>query len=123
MQKYCWFVLLLFLTSVGLAQEPLLAKQNKKIIDLISALTEVRRANRMMLKHNGHPLIIQIDQEPGKNQSHYTVSVSEDLREQDHSVTIMRFCVYPKTYAISYYDIVTEKHIPLKQWRAYGSKW
>lgn len=77
----------------------------------------------MMLKHNGRPLIIEVDEEPAKDYPYYAVSVSEDLREQGHSVTILRFCINYKTYAIYFDDIIASKRIPLKTWRMHGSKW
>jgi hypothetical protein len=104
-------------------QPTVVTKEDRKVIELISSLREVRDANKIMLKHNGRPLIIVVDNDPRKDNPYYTVSVSEDLREEGHSVTILRFDVRLKTYAIYFVDQVHGKNIPLAVWRKHGSKW
>ena len=105
------------------AQDPPVTKEGKKIAALISSLREVISANKMMLKHNGRPLLIFVD-ESNKDHRYYLVSVMEDLRETDHGFTIMRFGVNPETHSICYVDVSQGfKQIPLKIWREHGSKW
>jgi len=112
------FYLAMLLLIFGLhvkGQEKAITQQEKKIISLIANLPEMVTYNKSMIKKLGRPLVFEIDEEPTRDNPDYRVSVAQD--HGDRLYHSHYFFVNGKTYAISYYDVIADKRIPLSYWR------
>lgn len=103
-----------------MAQDAPETPQEKKAVDLVAHLPEVVRFNKYFIKKFGRPLIMAIDKDPTAANPFYTVAIEEDM--VDHYFTYWWFCVNEKTKAISYYDVINDKKVPLEVWRKSGRK-
>lgn len=88
-----------------------------KIIDTVASLTEVKaRANYVRTKTKGkRNLQYAIWGKPTKENPYYWVRVMEDNGTEYHDH--FDFYVYPRSFAIRFYDIVNDTAITLSDWR------
>ncbi len=93
------------------------SKLENKILDTIMNLSEVKaRAKYVRTKTNGkRKLQYTIWEKPAKQNPYYWVKVMEDNGTSYY--THFNFYVYPKSFAIQYYDVVNDTAITLLEWR------
>jgi len=110
-----WFFMFVYTIAVckqvKVIKEP---KEEGKVCDLVLSLSVVRNADnyvRKATKGKRH-LFTYVPIDPTKEDNYYYVYVAEDNGMSYHTHFI--FLVDPKTYAIKYLDLVTNKRIPLK---------
>ena len=88
-----------------------------KLIDRIWQLPEVKAlADKVAKESKGkRHLTGRISSMPSDDQEYYGVSISEDNGEA--MATYFEFRIYPDN-SIYYYDVVEDKELTLKEWRA-----
>jgi len=92
-------------------------KTEDKLIDEIWRLPEVKAlADKVERESKGkRHLVGRISSEPSDDQEYYGISISEDNGEA--LATYFDFHIYPDN-SIYYYDVVEDKELSLKEWRA-----
>ena len=121
------FNLTIFTLTLGFcfsanAQDKPLTKQEIKVVNLIAQLPEVVESDKYMRTHgpDKRHLETYIERNPTKSDVHYYLAVAENNGVL--MVSHYKFAVNSKTYAISYYDVLTDKLTPLNVWRKNGRK-
>lgn len=91
--------------------------EQKKIVDTIFNLTEVRELQNYIDKQTAgkRRLQIFIDDTPTTTNNYYSVKVAED--NGSNLVTHFNFFVYPSPIKIMYFDVATDKEMTLEEWR------
>ena len=93
------------------------SKLEDKVLDTIMNLSEVKaRAKYVRTKTKGkRKLQYAIWEEPTKENPYYWVKVMEDNGTSYY--THFNFYVYPKSFAIRFYDMASDTAITLSEWR------
>ncbi len=93
------------------------SKLENKILDTIINLSEVKaRARYIKIKTKGkRKLQYTIWGKPAKQNPYYWIKVMEDNGTSYY--THFNFYVYPKNFAIQFYDVINDTAINLSEWR------
>lgn len=93
------------------------SKQENKLIDQVWKLPEVKDLSDKIEKESKgkRHLVGRISSEPSDDQEYYGVSVAEDNGQA--LATYFEFRIYPDNQ-IYYYDVVEDRELSLKEWRA-----
>ena len=92
-------------------------KQEKLVLKLVNSLPEVVKENKY--RKSAHFTIFlraYIQNTPTKTDKHYYVTISEEKGER--LFTYDWYKVDSRTYFISYYDVINDKTMSLREWRA-----
>lgn len=91
--------------------------QENKLIDQVWKLPEVKEmADKVEKESKGkRHLVGRISSEPSDDQEYYGVSIAEDNGQA--LATYFEFRIYPDNQ-IYYYDVVEDRELSLKEWRA-----
>ncbi|WP_428329279.1 hypothetical protein [Mucilaginibacter sp.] len=118
MNKTVVVVTLLILVSVGINAQDFKGtnRKEKQVLKLINSLPEVIKENQTRKKlHLSVFLKAYIQNIPNKTDDCYYVTISEEKGER--LFTYDWYKVNSHTYAVSYYDVINNKAISLKEWR------
>lgn len=94
-----------------------ISKQEDQLVSLIWKLPEVQELETRIEKQSKgkRSLVGRISSKPSDDQEYYSVAISEDNGEA--LATYFEFHIYPGN-EIYFYDVVEDKELSLKEWRA-----
>jgi hypothetical protein len=116
-------LLLTFAFVLGLQvnkQEKPISQQEKIILGLVGNLPEVMQSDKYIRAKTKQKRYLEtyIEREPTKDDPYYYLAVAEN--NGMNMVSHFKFAVNAKSHAICYYDVLSDKRIPLKYWRTHG---
>ena len=93
------------------------SKLEDKVMKIVFALPEVKELiDQNKSQKNKYPVVGQFRRKPGRNFKYYWVGVGID--DEHMFTTYLHFYVNPKTFAVSYFDVMHMQVIPIEKWRA-----
>ncbi|ASU35053.1 hypothetical protein MuYL_3168 [Mucilaginibacter xinganensis] len=96
-------------------------KREKKVLKLINSLPEILIENQFRKSaHSATFLKAYIQKIPTNTDHNYYVSISEEKGER--LFTYDWYKVNSGTYVISYYDMINNKTMSLKEWRMHNKQ-
>jgi hypothetical protein len=122
MKAYYLSILFLILCLQVNGQKKPVSQQQLKVLSLIGTLPEVVENDKYVRSKTKGARYLEtyIEREPTKADRYYYLAVAEN--NGMCMVSHFKFAVDAKTYAISYYDVIADKRIPLSYWRKHGRK-